>query len=490
MVNILVVDDDITITTTIGTALEKAGYNVKKFNSPIKAAQELEKESFDLVISDINMPEATGIDLLLWIKKYYPETKVAIITSEESEEYPEIARKQNVVKFIKKPFDIAKINEVIEFCLKNEERVQGRFSKVTFFDFIQMIAFLNINKKICINIENEEKGTVYIKNGAINHAEFGDLKGEYALYEIVKKNRGEFHEEKYTEPNEITIDKNISKLILNAAKVRDEHEALQAQDISKLKLQKGLKVLLSDNDEFHKSSLTKFLNELEFDVEICDETNQLINKLSFTKYNLLIIDFKVLENLDYGSIFDMILMHNNDIKIIVMINIDHDKNKVKMQRKVNFIEKTANVENFGSLISSIYYQKEDPNIIGTVANVTFSELFQIIGFDGIKRIIAVKDLIFDKYGILCTENGNVIYANYDGSEGEEAFFGILQIKSAIFNELQSYNLSGKLSNIGNINSLLMKFAERKDNEAIETQIDNVTYDSTNLLIEKLLKQQN
>lgn len=460
MEKILVVDDDITVTASIGAALIKAGYEVLTCTSPIQAARHLQSEKFDLVISDINMPEATGIDLLLWIKKYYPETKIAIITAEDSEKYPEIAKKQDVVKFVRKPIDLKNIGNIIEFCLRNEEKIQGHFSKVTFFDFIQMIAFLNVNKKICINVEDKLQGFVYVKNGNINHAEFGDLKGEYALYEIVKKNKGSFYEADYEEPSEITINKPISKLILGAAKVKDEYEALESQDISKLKLEKGLKVLLSDNDIFHNISLEKYLNTLDFIVEVSEDTNQLINKLSFTKYDLLIVDFKTLESLDYGSIFDMILMNNTDIKIIVMINVEEDKSKVKMQRKVSFIEKPVNTASFGSLISSMYYHKEDPNILGTVANVTFSELLQIIGFDGIKRIIGVKDLVFDKHGIVCIEGGNVMYANYDGEEGVDAFFDILDIKSAVFNELRTYDITNLSSNLGNINSLLMQFAEK------------------------------
>ncbi len=257
MEKILIVDDDITITSSLGLAAGKAGYDVVTFNSPIQAAQEMQKQNFDLVISDINMPEVTGIDLLLWIKKYHPDTKVAIVTSEEDSKYPEIAKKQNVVKFIKKPLDFSNIRNILQFCLRNEDKVQGHFSKVTFFDFIQMIAFLNINKKICINVEDNKVGYVYVKNGNINHAEFGDLKGEYALYEIIKNNKGSFYEQDYEEPEQITINKHISKLILNAARVRDEHDALESQDITKLQLDKGLKLLLSDDDVFHQISLER-----------------------------------------------------------------------------------------------------------------------------------------------------------------------------------------------------------------------------------------
>ncbi len=204
------------------------------------------------------------------------------------------------------------------------------------------------------------------------------------------------------------------------------------------------------------------------------------------KYDMLIVDFKTLESLDYGSIFDMILMSNTDIKIIVMINVEEDKTKVKMQRKVNFIEKPVDLKSFGALISSLYYHKEDPNILGTVANVTFSELLQIIGFDGIKRIIGVKDLVFDKHGFVCIEGGNVIYANYDGVEGLEAFFNILDIKSAVFNELKTFDVTSSES-LGNINSLLMQFAEQKDNEAMgNEQSDNFTYSSDSLVLERLL----
>ncbi len=77
---ILIVDDEPEQIETLSFILNKQGYSVKTCSNAITALKELEFANFDLLITDYIMAEMNGIDLLLKVKKLFPETEVIIIT--------------------------------------------------------------------------------------------------------------------------------------------------------------------------------------------------------------------------------------------------------------------------------------------------------------------------------------------------------------------------------------------------------------------------
>jgi DNA-binding NtrC family response regulator len=77
---ILVVDDDSLLRSFMEVALLSSGYNCISAEDGLAALDLLEKDSFDMVISDIEMPRLNGLELLFQIKKRYPSTKTLIIS--------------------------------------------------------------------------------------------------------------------------------------------------------------------------------------------------------------------------------------------------------------------------------------------------------------------------------------------------------------------------------------------------------------------------
>jgi len=77
---ILIVEDDSIALEGMRLSLEIEGYDVLAVNNAKKALEILSKERFDLILSDIVMDEISGIDLLLHVKKKWPEIIVILIT--------------------------------------------------------------------------------------------------------------------------------------------------------------------------------------------------------------------------------------------------------------------------------------------------------------------------------------------------------------------------------------------------------------------------
>jgi two-component system, cell cycle response regulator CpdR len=80
MIRILLAEDDEAMRTYLSRALQNAGYEVSAVDRGTEALVLLEREHFDLLLSDIVMPEMDGIELAQRCNEVSPRTKVMFIT--------------------------------------------------------------------------------------------------------------------------------------------------------------------------------------------------------------------------------------------------------------------------------------------------------------------------------------------------------------------------------------------------------------------------
>ena len=118
MPHLLIVDDDLTLAIMLKTWLSKQGFTVETASS-VKAAGKklLEDGPFDLVLSDLRLPDEDGLFLLQWMKQKQVSTPVIIMTSYAEVQNAVEAMKQGAADYIAKPVHheilLQKIQEVI-----------------------------------------------------------------------------------------------------------------------------------------------------------------------------------------------------------------------------------------------------------------------------------------------------------------------------------------------------------------------------------------
>ena len=78
--NILVVDDEEDIRGMLDTHFSFMDYNVHCASNGVEALERMEEQRYDVVVSDIMMPEMDGVQLLQSIRDQYPMTRVIMIT--------------------------------------------------------------------------------------------------------------------------------------------------------------------------------------------------------------------------------------------------------------------------------------------------------------------------------------------------------------------------------------------------------------------------
>lgn len=120
---ILVVDDEKGIRESLNILLADEGHKVDLAGSGREALTFIEKNTYDLVLTDIMMPEFDGMELLRQIKsKFNRRTSVIILTAFGTVARAVEAVKEGAFDFLIKPVDIQRLREAVDTALQHEEK--------------------------------------------------------------------------------------------------------------------------------------------------------------------------------------------------------------------------------------------------------------------------------------------------------------------------------------------------------------------------------
>ncbi|MEK7196492.1 MAG: response regulator [Nitrospirota bacterium] len=110
---ILVIDDEDIVRISCQRALEPEGYDVTAVKSGAAGLRLLENEAFDLVLTDLKMPDMDGIEVLRRVREGWPAIEVIIITGYQTVETAVKAIKLGAFDYIEKPFTPEQILTVV-----------------------------------------------------------------------------------------------------------------------------------------------------------------------------------------------------------------------------------------------------------------------------------------------------------------------------------------------------------------------------------------
>jgi len=120
----MVVDDAADIRDLLGAILRDT-YEVTDAKSGAELRQAFTQQQPDVVLLDIKLPDADGLDLLPIVKKQWPETEVVVLTGNATFEAAVEATKRGAYHFLNKPFDtqglLVTVERALEHKLQNEE---------------------------------------------------------------------------------------------------------------------------------------------------------------------------------------------------------------------------------------------------------------------------------------------------------------------------------------------------------------------------------
>jgi CheY-like chemotaxis protein len=222
---VLLVDDNEDLAWSLANHLnkDKNDYSLTVVNDAKAALKSLEQTPFHLVVSDIRMPQISGLDLLLEIREKYPKIKVIIMTAYGSSEIQEEANKRGCFKYLEKPVDANELRKLILEGIEDKKGFEGTISDLHLSDLIQMNCLGRLSNALKIKKGNTV-GMIFFDGGNIINAMVNDLEGEEAFYEILSWEGGRFSIERGISVEKNTINKGWQTLLLEGLRRADEQK--------------------------------------------------------------------------------------------------------------------------------------------------------------------------------------------------------------------------------------------------------------------------
>ncbi|MEJ1365654.1 MAG: sigma-54 dependent transcriptional regulator [Candidatus Sedimenticola sp. (ex Thyasira tokunagai)] len=114
----LIVDDEPDIRELLEITLGRMNINTRSAGDLGSARDHLQKESFDLCLTDMRLPDGNGIELVELINRQYPQLPVAMITAHGNMDSAVLALKAGAFDFVSKPVDLQILRRLVESALK------------------------------------------------------------------------------------------------------------------------------------------------------------------------------------------------------------------------------------------------------------------------------------------------------------------------------------------------------------------------------------
>src|SRR6266498_4437389 len=226
---ILFVDDDVSLLELLRQVMgEFAKGTWEIFTAPgvSQALGILQEQRIDLLVLDIHMPVVDGLQFLNLLQRKYPNLLKVVLTGDATEQYRATCLSSGAELFLEKPRDpggwhsiYATLHELVKF--QPEEGFRGVLRRVGLQDVLQMECLARSSSVLEIST-SKARGSVFVQEGQIIHAEVGELAGEEAFNHLMALAGGNFSLQPFSEPRARTISGSWEILLMEAARVRDE----------------------------------------------------------------------------------------------------------------------------------------------------------------------------------------------------------------------------------------------------------------------------
>jgi signal transduction histidine kinase len=153
---ILVIEDEDQVRQSYDDMFSFFGYEVESVPNGREGMSRITKKDYDIVVTDLNMPEMNGIEVLKYIKKKKPYIEVIVITGYATLENAIEAMKVGAYDYFAKPVDIEHVRIVISKCV---QQIQSRKENEELRSLTQRLKELNELKDKFITITNHELRT-------------------------------------------------------------------------------------------------------------------------------------------------------------------------------------------------------------------------------------------------------------------------------------------------------------------------------------------
>ncbi len=128
MNSILIIEDDVAFATMLKTFFEKRDYKVETAFTAGDSFKKLMTQSFEVILTDVRLPDKDGLEILLEVKEKYPDTQVIVMTNYAEINMAVKAMKNGAFDYVSKPFQPEAILQTIKNALSSDTLVPEKIN--------------------------------------------------------------------------------------------------------------------------------------------------------------------------------------------------------------------------------------------------------------------------------------------------------------------------------------------------------------------------
>jgi CheY-like chemotaxis protein len=190
---VLIVDDEDEVVLSLFRALyqDNHRYDVLLARSAEIAEQILGEGRVDVLVTDVHLPEKSGLDLLHWVAVQAPSTRVIVMTAFDVGIIRDRAHTFGCLRLVRKPFDVLEMRAAILQALTQRSSFRGSLSELSCVDVVQMLCLARKSTALRLS-QGRSAGVIHIERGEPVHAVWDDLGGEEAFFRMLGVKHGVF----------------------------------------------------------------------------------------------------------------------------------------------------------------------------------------------------------------------------------------------------------------------------------------------------------
>jgi DNA-binding response OmpR family regulator/predicted regulator of Ras-like GTPase activity (Roadblock/LC7/MglB family) len=220
--SVVLVDDDAALVKLLAAAISVRlpDLVLHATSSPRQALAWVESEAPMILITDVSMPELSGIELVSAARRRMPHLPIIVITGRTLGDVERDVGDLRAISFLRKPVATDLLVQRIEATL-HRSSFTGSIQVESLADVVQLYS---LSRSTCVLELQTHDGThcLWFDRGSIVHATFRGLEGERAAYAILARTGGTFaHRPNVVAPRR-TIEVPVTALLMEAARRQDE----------------------------------------------------------------------------------------------------------------------------------------------------------------------------------------------------------------------------------------------------------------------------
>lgn len=228
MTSVLIVDDDVALRTTICRDLADQGFAVHLAQNAGEAIARLTEHPIDVLLTDLRMPGADGIDLLERIRSLSTRTRAILMSGYASARDYQRAIECGAVRVLCKPFTSSELLQAIRQAVDCETGFRGSIHGLSLVDLLQMFHYAR--RSLAIAVDGLAPGHVFLEDGHVIHAAYRDLHGEPALRAILAMPAGSLRTMVLPPQTPHSITREFRALLLDSLRTLDEDSRHDVDD--------------------------------------------------------------------------------------------------------------------------------------------------------------------------------------------------------------------------------------------------------------------